>query len=55
MAFQYVKDAYKKDGEKLFTRACSDRTGGNAFKLKEGGFRLGIQKKFFPLKVVKLW
>jgi len=37
-AFQYLKGAYKKAGEGLFTRACSHRTRGNAFKLKEGRF-----------------
>ena len=46
-AFQYLKGAYKKDGERLFTKACSDRTRGNGFKLKEGRFRLGIRKNFF--------
>lgn len=25
-AFQYFKGAYKNDGERLFSRACSDRT-----------------------------
>ena len=39
-AFQYLKEAYKKAREGLFTRACSDRTRGNGFKLKEGRFRL---------------
>ena len=38
-AFQYLKGAYKKAREGLFTRACSDRTRGNGFKLKEGRFR----------------
>jgi len=28
-AFQYLKGAYRKDGDKLFTRACCDRTRGN--------------------------
>jgi len=28
-AFQYLKRAYRKDGEGLFTRVCSDRTRGN--------------------------
>ncbi|KAK4827161.1 LOW QUALITY PROTEIN: hypothetical protein QYF61_015115, partial [Mycteria americana] len=42
--FQYIKAAYKKDGERLFTRACSDVTRGNGFKLKEGKFRLDIRK-----------
>ena len=41
-AFQCLKGAYRKDGEGLFTRTCSARTRGNAFKLKEGGFRLDI-------------
>jgi len=34
-AFQYLKRAYKKAGERLFSSACSDRTSGNRFKLKE--------------------
>ncbi|KAK4823916.1 hypothetical protein QYF61_008129 [Mycteria americana] len=46
-AFQYLKGAYKKDGDKLSSRACCDRTRGNGFKLKEGRFRLDIRKKVF--------
>jgi len=38
-AFQYLKGAYKKVGEGLLTRACSDRTRGKGFKLKEGRFK----------------
>ncbi|GAB0209091.1 hypothetical protein GRJ2_003374800 [Grus japonensis] len=38
-AFQYLKGAYRKDGEGLFIRECSDRTRGNGLKLKEGRFR----------------
>ncbi|GAB0209096.1 hypothetical protein GRJ2_003375300 [Grus japonensis] len=38
-AFQYLKGAYRKAGEGLFIRECSDRTRGNGFKLKEGRFR----------------
>jgi len=54
-AFQYLKGAYKKDGEGLFTRAWSDGTRGNGFKLKEGRLRLVIRKKFFPVRVVRHW
>ena len=32
--FQYLKWAYKKDGDKLFSRACCSRIRGNGFKLK---------------------
>jgi len=54
-AFQYLKRDYRKDGEGLFTRVCSDRTRGNGCKLKEGRFRLDIRKKFFTLRVVRHW
>jgi len=39
VAFQYLNGTCKKAGEGHFTRACSDRTRGNGFKLKEGRFR----------------
>ena len=54
-AFQYRKGAYKKDGESLFTRSCSDRTRGNGFKVKEGRFRLDIRMIFFMMRVVRHW
>jgi len=54
-AFQYLMGAFKKDGDKSFSRACCDRTRGDGFKPKEGRFRLDIRKKFFTLRVVKHW
>jgi len=54
-AFQYLKGAYKRAGEGLFTRACSDRTKGNGFKLKQGRFRLDVRKRCFTVKVAMHW
>ena len=45
-AFQYLKGAYKQEGECLFTRVDSDRTRGNGLKLRQGRFRLDIRGSF---------
>jgi len=37
------------------TRAESDGTGGDGFKLKEGRIIRDIRKKFFLVRVVKPW
>jgi len=39
----------------FFARACSDRTRGNGFRLKEGRFRLDIRKKIFMMMGVECW
>ena len=54
-AFQYLKGAYRKDGENLFSKACCDRTRSNGFKLREGRFKLDKRKKFFTMRVMKHW
>jgi len=52
-AFQYLKGAYKRDKNRLCSRACCYRTRTNDFKLKEGRFRLDICKKFFIMRVMR--
>jgi len=47
LAFQYLKGAYGKDGDNLFSKACCDRTRSNGFKLREGRFSLDIRKMVF--------
>ena len=46
-AFQYLKESYRKEGDRLFSRVCGSRRKGNGFRLREGRFRLDIRKKIF--------
>jgi len=39
--------------ERPFTRASTDKTRGNSFKLKDNIFRLDKRKKFFTLVAVR--
>jgi len=47
LVLQFLKGTYKKNGNKLSSRACRDKSRGSGFKLREGRFRLDIRKKFF--------
>jgi len=56
VALQHLKGAYRKDVDKLLSRACCKRTRGNVFKLKENRFRLDTRRFFFfTMRVVKHW
>ena len=55
VAFQYLKGAYKLEGERLFLRVDSGRTRRNGLKLRQGWFRLDIRRKFFTQRVVMHW
>ena len=54
-AFQYLRGAYKKEGDQLFTLFDSDRTRGNGFKLLERRFWTDFRKKFFSQREVMRW
>lgn len=34
VSLQYLRGVYKKEGQRLFPRACSDRTRRNGFELE---------------------
>jgi len=50
-----ASEVVRANKETSFSRACCDRTRSHSFKLREGGFRLGVSKKFFTMRVVKHW
>ena len=54
-AFQYLKGGSKKEGNRLISRVCCNRTRGNGFKLNEWTFTSDTRKKFFTTRVVKQW
>ena len=54
-ALQYLKGAYKQEGNQLFERVDNSRARGNGFMLKKGRVRLDIRGKFFTMRVVRFW
>ena len=55
MVFQYLNRRYRKEGDRLLTKVCGNRTRRNGFKLMEGGFRLDTNKNSFTVRVVRHW
>jgi len=53
VTFQYLKGNYRKEGARLFSRVCGNRTEGNGFKLREGRFRVDVRKKSFTVRGVR--
>ena len=51
VAFQYLKGAYKQEGEQMFMRVDSDDTRGNGLKLRQGRFRLDVRRNFFTQRL----
>lgn len=51
----YLERVYKKNGDRLFSRGCSNGIRSNAFKLQEDSFTLNIRKKFFKIRVGRHW
>lgn len=45
--------SYERAGGGLFTKACSDRTRGNSFKMKVGTFASDIKRTFFAVRLVR--
>ncbi|KAK4827389.1 hypothetical protein QYF61_017794 [Mycteria americana] len=53
--YSSLPGAYRKDGDRLYSKACCDRTRSNGFKLREGRCRLDLRKTFFAMRVVRHW
>lgn len=50
---EYLKLSYRKDGEEIFIRECSNRKRNDDFKLKEHKYRLDISNELFIVRVVR--
>ena len=54
-SFHLRVGAYRKAEEGLFIRVGCKKAQGSGFKLEEGGFRLEVRKKCFPVRGVRHW
>ena len=54
-SFPESKGSIQENWRGTFYMACGDRARSNAFKLKEGRFRLDIRKKFSAVRVARHW
>lgn len=52
--FSYVKDCFKEEWNKLFSRSASDRTRMSGFKLCQRRLRLDF-RKYLIIRVIKQW
>ena len=55
VTYQYRRGSYRKEGGRLFSRVCCDRTRENDFNFTERRFKLDIRKKSFTVREVRHW
>ena len=52
-AFQYLKEVYYQEGDRLFIVVSGERIWGNSLKLREGRFRLDTRKLVSSLNLAQ--
>ena len=51
--FQYLKGAFKQEGDRVFTQVDCNRRRRSSFKLKLGKIRLDVRRKLFMQRVMR--